>query len=419
MENQFKLDYNGQQVQQQDFATLGEAAGLADDRVFAELFRLQPFDGSTVRRGVLPFGNRGQGRVAMVAPNGATGSVSVSPFRAFIGSTTAVGTDAVKNWRDIRSTLCVGSSALAQTVPLGANSSGNPRWDLIYAAVTPNVNGPSVTRKVKNPTSKVVTTTSVAPTLVSTVTLGVTPGTPAASPDWPAAPTDAAGTYYIPLAYVRVPNGFAAGSTVLSTGVAEQAPVIALSRTTGGCNARIADSQYTEGGAQLSAAKVQAWGATGTRPSTYLPPSMGAGEQLIVVLDLTTGHESVANNATLDSRDWRNRVCKFTAVVGVTNPGVTDFPWMRAGFQTAPAGGESSTSANVRVAFGVGQTFVGSGTLYAASIDGNALVDMADGTTISVYCDLADSGKLKVLYTGAPNCAVIFWIDFSAPFDGS
>src|SRR5689334_8947870 len=114
MENRFQHSLNGQSVQQADLNLLGETSALADDRVFAELFRMQPYDGATVRKGVLPFGHSASANAGLVVPNGATGSVLVNPLRAFVGSRTAVATSAKANWRDIRSALAVGSTTLGQ-----------------------------------------------------------------------------------------------------------------------------------------------------------------------------------------------------------------------------------------------------------------------------------------------------------------
>lgn len=410
MEPQPQILNNGQSILVGDFNALGEAAALADDRVLAELFRLQPFDGATVRRGIMPYNHAAWGALQFVAPNGATGSVLVNPFRAFIGSRTAVGTNAKANWRDTRSAVGVGSTTLAQVVTFAANASGNPRWDMIYAAVAVDANSASVFRKVKDPTTKAIASASTVVTKVTTVALGVQAGTPGASPSWPAAPADAAGTYYIPLAYVRIPNGFTAGSTIAKTDIAEAAPTLALSSATGGSSLQIANRHFTpEAANALTTAKVQTWGSTGTRPNMFLPPLMGGVDGLVVAVDLRTGVESHVTTGLVDSRDWRGRLARWTASIHTD-----DFPW---------AGGTGHRAAMTGAAItdmvgnsGFGNTMVGAASRMVAFLNGAHHAFMPDTSTIGIYCDNLDGGKLKVSYLNAPNVTAIFWIEFTPPW---
>lgn len=405
MESQFKCGANGVSVQTHDFDLIGETAGLADDRVFAELFRMAPFDGSNASKGIT-CGAR------LIEPNGATGSVLVQPFRAFVGSRTAVATDAKKNHRDIRSTIGVGTTTLAQQVVLEPNASGNARWDLIYAIVTPDAEGASVIRKVKLPEEKSITVQSIKRTIETTVSLQVVQGTPAASPTWPALPADGSGAYHVPLGYVRVPTGFTSGSTAARTGIAEIAPKLALDESGGDSGVEIADQMRISGGIALTTAKVQAWGSSGTRPNMFLPTMMGGGKSLLVPLDLRTGIQSHANNDVVDSRDWRGRFARWQFALHSA-----DFPWTAAttgAFQGGAAVTTSFSSLNGNV--GMGHTMQGAGARNIAIIDGALHPTMPDTSTITIYCDNADGGKLKVAYTNAPNCSCVFWIDFTAPF---
>ncbi len=52
MGRQYHLDFDGQSVTQDDYNGLGAEAGIAGDRVLAELFRLTPDLGS-VARGII------------------------------------------------------------------------------------------------------------------------------------------------------------------------------------------------------------------------------------------------------------------------------------------------------------------------------------------------------------------------------
>lgn len=430
MESQFQLTLNGQQLQQQDVNLLGQVAGLADDRVFAELFRMVPFDGTNASKGILPYAFSAAAATPTVVPNGATGTVAVNPFRAFVGSRTAVGTDATKNWRDVRSTIFIGSSSsLSLAVALAANSSGSPRWDLVYAAITPDTNGPTVSRKVKDPATKVITTQSVVTALDTTVSIGVIAGTPATFPSFPALPSDAAGTYYIPLAYVRVPNGFNATTTVAPVAIAEAAPVMRLSRAAGVRSMSVADQQY-----KLSSTFQQAWGSSGARSVHFIPPSLGAGEMVIVAVDLLSGvntNWSHQNDGVIDSRDWRGRLCRYDLAISVNSAG-PPFKWNTSPNEmgSLPAITNESFSfapPSSAVAHGYGQTF---DPIYtddgATAHAGHSLVawvkgdnvggSMAGGTSVYIYCDHTDGGKLKLQVLGLPTAAFLFWLDFTAPF---
>jgi hypothetical protein len=404
MESQFQLASNGQQLQQQDVNSLGEAAALVDDRVFAELFRMAPYNGSTVSRGIMPYRHAGTGEVATVAPNGASGTVLVSPFRALVGSRTAVGTDSKKNWRDIRSSIFLGSTtALTQAVSIAANASGNPRWDLVYAAVAVDANGPTVTRKVKDPTTKVISSQSVVTTKVTSVTVAVSAGTAAASPTPPATPADSGSTYYIPLAYVRVPNGFGASSTVATTDIADIAPHLSLSTATGGTSLRPATANKTPTTAQL-----QSWGATGSRPATVMPASMVGSESILIAVDMSTATDTV-----VDTGDWRNRVTRFMTVTRATG---ADFAWKTG--SGIPIGTQDiGSGVDDDAAVGLGATFTSASSRLAAQIQGGAAGGAIPAcVTVGIEADLT-TGNLKwVKDASVTSGFAFFWIEFSAPF---
>lgn len=417
-EKQFKLDYNGQAVQQQDFASIGEVSGLADDRVFAELLRMVPYDGSTVSKGILPVSDSTNPGLPTVFLSGFDGKVKVSPFRAFVGSRTAVGTDTKENLRDIRSAIFVGASTLHELVSLSANASGNPRWDLVYATVVVDTDGDTTTRKVKSPTTGVITDETVSVSTETTVALGTVVGTPAASPSWPTLPSDSGSTYYIPLAYVRVPNGFTASSIVFQNWIAEAAPLVSLSKATGANTVEFADQHYTGGGSLLTTASIQAWGASGTPPDIFVRPQAKGGETLLIFIDLNTPVH--VNGTVVDSRDWSGRVCRWTCASGAA--GLSP-PWRGEG--GAPNAELSSHHSQDISVSGLGQTMfadenylgVGEGA-FAAQFDGVLLSHVHDDSRVGIYCDLLDGGKLKFYATTATapgTCTLFFWIDFSAP----
>lgn len=421
MESQYIHSTNGQSVLQSDMNLLGETSGLADDRVFAELFRMQPYDGSTVRRAVLPY-RHAASTTAFIGPNGASGTVLVNPFRAFVGSRTAVASDAKKNWRDIRSAIGVGSTTLGQSVSLAANSSGNPRWDLIYAAVAVDANSATVTRKVKDPSTKVITGTSVVVSLATTVTLGVVTGTAGASPVTPSLPSDSGGTYYIPLAFVRVPDGFGASSTVVVTDICTCAPVLTLASSTGGQVIEVADTLYTvDNSLYLTNARMTAWGASGTRPNAAWPSTLRGGCSLIIPIGLITGSETHVDGQTLDSRDWRGRLCRYTA--GADNSFGAGVSWQSSGGVNAfpPAASCRSDPSGTNylvVGFGNTMTVDSTGDYRVADAKSTAIGSMASSTQVLVYCD-ASTGRLKLSISGAPDCRLLFWLEFTGRFDNA
>lgn len=418
-ERQYTLSTNGQQVTQADLNLLGEEAGLADDRVLGELLRLTPYNGTTASKAVLPYAHASSGDFDyLVMGNGATGQVKVNPFRALIGSRTAVGTDAKKNWRDVRSAIAVGSTTLHQLVAIAANASGNPRWDLVYAAVSVDANGPNTIRKVKNPTTKVIAGATVVTYLQTTVSLAVVQGTPAASPSWPTIPADAGSTYYIPLAYVRVPNGFTATSTVGVHDIAAVAPPIGVA-TSG--RLRPASAHYTSGSSILPTATVQTWGSGGVKPQHFIPSNLGMGDTLILALDVTTGAAVPASGSIVDTGDWRGRLCRWTAYAYDATS--SKFAWGNNAVGTSSVPLQSGVGlSTLNATTNHSLSGIGSSIIVAASdatiaiADGGFLNGMADATDVRINVDQT-TGNLKVSYTGNPNCRIIFWLEFTRPFE--
>lgn len=385
MEPQFQVDFNGQQIQLQDVNRLGRLA-LTDDHVFTELFRLAP-KGASVSRGVLPPTSD-----PLVVANGATGSIKVNPHRAFIGSLTAAGTDALKNYQDVRSSLTVhtGDTSLTTTITLLANSSGQDRWDLVYTKVLIDQSFDVQFRKIKSPTSGVVTDTPV-PTYVQTTTaFGVVVGTPGAPPAWPTIISDADPVYYIPLAYVLVPNGFGSGSTV--TTINQIAPLMRLAQAVGATNYSTATCHQDP-----------TWRGTGT----FLPQISG-GESLFFWTGAAVG-------GVLDSRDWRGRLATWTACLG--DPSLV---WSGGSYPSGANRRFSLTAANSTVTFGVGQSFVvdSSGRAFIAALDDYEITATGSPHTNQtvIYVDMSD-GQLKVgTLSGSPVYSWFVWINFGGKY---
>lgn len=437
MESRYQHTVNGQSVLQDDLNTIGEAASLADDRVFAELFRMAPYDGSDVSKGILPYALADAGNEQLVAPNGATGTVRVNPFRAFVGSRTAVASDAKENWRDIRSSIAVGSTTLTQEVSFGtAPPAGQTRWDLVYAVVSVDANAAAVARKVKDPTSKVVSSQNVVVTKSTTVTIGVVTGTASATPSFPSIPSDTGSSYYIPLAYVCLMDTYDASYTVQGYRIVHAAPVLAISRATSGKSVRVADQQYTPGGVVMTTAMQQELGSGGGEyPMAYLPSTMAGTETVFVALDLanvTTAFHSHANGDVIDSGDWRGRICFWSAVIGLDSNSER-FPWfpfIDVSPDNVAFNGQQMFSSDP-VAQSSNNFLVGAGQTMVRRFEGFNTGDISPkqpavailpsittplSGSVAVYCDLDDGGKLKLCKNGNPRGVIFLKLEFSAPF---
>jgi hypothetical protein len=407
MDLKYQLQHDGQAMLQADLNSFAASAAGAEDSVFAELFRMAP-DAGSVSRGILPSSNG-----ALLTPGVA--SVTVNPFRAFVGSRTLAATDARLNWNDIRSGLSVaaGSTALGIVAPLAANASGSPRWDLVYATVVIDDPVASVIRKVKSPTTGVVAEVTTTPLLRTTVTVGVVAGTPSASPVWPTIPADSDPTYHILLAYVRVPNGFGMASTVAHTDIAVVAPCLALANTSGASSTQVPTSASA-----LTTTEQQTWGAAaGVRPARFVPSSMTGGVRLPVVLSLFTASPSHVNGDVIDSRDWRGRYATYIAISGNS-----DFVHLPGGSGSMPAATSiyGYTANTGTLEFGVGQSILASSNKSdIASINGARSSAMDDGAAVKLYVDFADGGKLKVNIQGSPNCTCLFFVDFTGVFENA
>lgn len=420
-EDQYQVLNNGQAFQTQDANLLGLVAGLADDRALAELLRVKAYGGSVLKY-ILPFGDGNLGKNGTVIPTGSgNGSVFVNPFRAIIGPTTAEGTDSKKSWRDIRSGLFMGSPTARQgLVNFSNNSSGNPRWDLVQAVVTRDANGTSQSRKVKDPTTKVISTVSTVVQLVQTVTVSVVAGTPGASPTFPSPTADSSSTFYIPLAYVRIPNGFNASSTIGASDIANVPSVAPISRAGGAASAQVANGMYAAGGVVLSSANQGSWGSGGlaNRPHNFTPSEHFGCEMVNVFVTTKSENGQVVNADVLDDRDWRGRRC--VAFVCCTPTGGNDFAQNAPGndnLESLFSAGGQTFGAHSSLQFG--QTIIQEPTAankgYCCRWTNTTLSTLGATNEIGVYCDLADSGKLKFHKVNTPSIRAWIIIFFFGP----
>ena len=357
MEPTYDATVDGQEFQQADADLIGAVAGLADDRVLAEILRVAPYDGTTVYKAVLGYNFRAQGRVytalttnpAIVQSTGsANGSLNIWPFRAVVGSRNAPSSppspnplattsNALANWRDIRSGIFCGSSSINVTLPaLTANSSGNPRWDLVYATVAVDSNLNSVSRRVKNPFSGALTVTAIPQYIQSPVSVAVVTGTPGTIPALPSLPADSAGNYNIALAYVRVATGFSSTSTILPQDIRATNGAGAAFTTGRGTGFRPASSNNDANNGGAAGANVfnvatgpfyyDPANTVGGRPNVFMPPEwVGHADVVLVELDLSTSSSAswshTSGSLIDDSMDWRNRIFQ----VWVTSSATEDF----------------------------------------------------------------------------------------------
>lgn len=430
MEQQYQAAQNGVSFQTTDANNIGLTAAVADDRTLDELFRFIPFNGTQPGKYILPSGYAGAGAGASAASGTnqptvvpATGSVNVFPFRAIIASQTLVATSGLENYRGARSGIAVGAAALAQNVTFANNASGNPRWDLVYAAVNVAAVVPSATRFVKSPTTGAISSVSVNPGIQTTVTLAVVAGTPGATPAYPSLPADAGNTWNVPLAFVRIANGFT-GATVLGVNDVEDiAPALPLSPTNGSMTAR--PVQYVSLSSGSAAALLnqstgtEKWAASGNRPGTYMPPTMMGGETLFIPFRFVTIN-TVPTNAitTIDtSVDWRGRLFRVEVFTS-TNP---NFPWDPASGNSTngpftslpPAAGKSTVIFGSSA--GTADGSFAAGTFTIAQMQQATLTNMAATSHVDLLVN--SSGALQVNVSSTSPAVLMFvYLTASGPY---
>ena len=410
MQTQYKHTVNGQGVYEQDINVMGEAAALADDRVLAELFKL-----GHSQKGIIPtgIGDANIGGGCVVHAN--TGGVLIKPFRAMLGPTESEAADALESWQGVRSAVCVGTNTQYFDVTLDDNSSGSPRWDLIYAILTPDLASASEDRKVKSPSTGAITTESIAPYLVSTVSVTKVAGT--ASFDHPEPPTPTSGSYHIPLAYVRVPNGFN-GSTILDRAdIWDVAPTLELNDCTGSMTVKPASCQFTPRSGPYVGRQAYG-GADNQRPPTYMPPSMTGGETRLVAIDLTTVDSHVAGDIVDDSIDWSDRLFKWTAFAHASTD-TPAFAWEQpiSPSEDHPIPSAVNGTSGSSMAAGLGQTCFADVTSkrVALHLNNTKLSALGSGNEITFYVVPGETA-LRIGITGTPAVKLFVWLESTGQF---
>lgn len=447
-EKNVNLPNVGQEMERPDLNLAVATAALADDRVLAELLRILPYDGGAqgIYKAILGYSSSpaGTGEAPspgpVVVPTGsANGSVQVNPFRAIVGSRNLVGaapspnptsdTNALCNWRDVRSGIFTGSATtLSTALSIAANASGNPRWDLIYATVAVDAGQNTVVRRVKDPTSGSISTPSVPQYLLSPVTVQVLTGTPGATPSLPTLPADSAGNYNLALSAVRVPNGFTSTSTVATTDLRSLTlgnngqPSGPFRDLTSGFRVAAASGNNDSKGTYAIRSAFQWNAASGGRPGVFLPPDWLGGAMRIVEIDCTD--PSSANwshndgDVVDDSIDWRDRMFLVHVQDGLSNHPFANDHTNQQKDLIPEAGGSSGIYAAFYHAprFNMGQSFfsdgapTGSGSgSFVSYQPGGAGTAIQSGAQINLWVDLT-TGLLKCNIIGTPSARIIFWV---------
>lgn len=433
METQYQHIENGQEVRQQDINSMSENAALADDRALWELLRLLPYDAGGPQKAILPYGVDGWAKpgtdnsTATVHPDPAGGRVRVRAFRAIVSSLDS--TDNLERVRGIRSGYYTPASAGFTPYTISANGSSDPRWTLLYAKIEPDKDGDTADVKKRDKTTGTVSTVAgVVINKKTTVSLGTADGTASATPTRPAIPADAAGAYYIPLAYILVPASFASGTVLERERIHEATPCITQNSATGVMSMRPANQQWTVGGTVDTNQDGDA--ATPIfRPGAYLPPTMVGGEQrLILVQNHLAPLSHVDGDVVDDSCDWRFRYFHWVAVAKGGNTAASAFPSDRQVTGALVLGSAFLSTMGSYMAIGMGQSFVDDTNVSVnfTTTDGNGAAIVVTGSSMSqlggssngimIYVRDTDGALVIKKSASAPDVQILFWLTATAPY---
>lgn len=428
MEDRYAHPANGDEFREQDANSISTNAALADDRVLFELFR--PVPGSaTPDKLIIPYASRTWDAIGSATSNAlvwgdvSDGNVRVMPFRAIIGSTTVIGTSPIEHMRGQRSGYMVGVSALYRNVAIAANPAGNPRWTLVYAAVTPAAAGDLVTLVNKDPATSIVSSQPRTINTRCTVTLSTVDGATSATPTRPNLPSDGAGTYYIALAYVYVEAGFDTIDPVPREQIMEVAPCAEIHSTTGAVSCAPANQSHTNGGTVDDNQS----GTTETkRPGAYLPSTMMGGAKRTFLLQLALSPASHADGDVVDdSIDWRFRY--FTWFVHARGGATVASAFAsdrRLTPGATPAGSASQKTIGQHVAFGGGQSFVNDSAVMITDATCSGVAMYADESSLSIVGGpyeiqlhvRSTDGALIFKTTGSPTAQFVIHVEATGQY---
>lgn len=388
----YQLTLDGQAPFQDQINATWRESALADDHVFAELFRLAQYNGvvDIVDRAILPFGYRSVGtdksdqQQQVVTPS--TGAVRIRSFRAIIGNRSGSygsiigspgGTENAERQVDVRSGIYINAGDL----DLPANSSGSTVWVCVYARVS--VATATLATRYGRASDGTVGAHSVNLYTQCTVTVGVDVGLPNDDP--------ANGIYYIILAYVRTVNGFGPTTPITLNDIRENSDCATPHFATGAVSSRPANYCWSY---------IQ-WPNTGDRPNVYLPSTMVGGQSIWLPLQFV-GTPSVIDGDIVDDQiNWKFRLFHWTACKSM-------YPFA---FQPTLADNSPHVPGitGASCEYGMGQS------MHYSTADERwvAYADLSGGT---VHIMVDGSGRLVAGVTGAPTLNVIFHITASGQF---
>ena len=443
-QDQVNAPIDGQEVAIGDYNYLGSIAGLADDRVFAELLRMPGFDGTNTYATILPYAPNTVVPIGLkpgtVQPSGhADGSVAIYPFRAVVGSRTAVGTIPKQNWWDIRSAVWTSATGASGSVVISPNPAGQPRWDFICATLTIDAPSGNQVRRIKNASSGAIAAALESTVLQTLAGVTTVTGAPSSTPAIPATPVNAAlpgggMIYYVPIAAVRVPSGFTSTSTVLSGDVRDLVPIApGQSPTMGTGRMWPATGNNDIGGVYATdPAGPGFWNPAtgGQRPGVFAPPSWVGKEERIALVDVVTAaHPSHANGAVIDSSiDWRNRIVRVMSVSTSSGGGqkfACDATGSTSRTPLAQQGQFTGAGFGLGITLGsdiqCGNSFVADASLVAGgstvwSYQGSSTNGINNGAVVGLYVSQSDGLLRWYNNATASNSRWFLWIEATAQF---
>jgi hypothetical protein len=423
-----QIAVDGQGVALEDLHVLAEAA-LGEDRALELVSHMNQRVGPGGRSIVplYPF-NSGVGALGVPAQGPlltpAVGGASLSPFAVHVGPPSV--TDPLGG----RFAAVLGENTIGFV-----STVANNRWDLLYARIDVDINGPSVDRVVKA-ADGTVGSQSLAVTKNCTVSLGTVTGQEAGSPIRPAVPADGGGAYYVPIAYVFLPHPYTNGQTIAKTFLHEVAPVIRPGAPHCAPVAQLngRNSQGLSGTDKIWNQQTGTWDTNDRPPDGYLPATMVGEEKRLITLDFETGPSVPLNATTLldNSIDWRNRIFKFTYQIYST-PSPIEFAWSGGGtaVEVIPSTENTSlsTAGYARTGVDMGQSFRDSGvsgqTAGSAVIlylrhtgDGDfqgAMRGIPPSSTVMLEVDIGGNLNVRVNNVN-PACRIVVWLEATAPF---
>ena len=406
---------NGIEVENGDLALIGQTAGLADDRVFADILRLFPTDGTTIARAILPYEdarlevNVGPLAASTVQPGAAsTHSINILPFRAVVGSRVAASDpspdSSLRNWRDLRSANFAPAGGVQNIVLSAGSGAGQNRWDLVFATLTIDAPSGNVTRRVKSPTSSAVVAATVSQYLSASVTVWVLPGTPGATPTPPAIPPDGGNSFHVPLALVRVVGTDTTATTLVAQDIrcttnTTLAPSTKYVSAKSGFQMRPASGNHDGAGTY---AVNDPWSPTShARPAPFIPPDMVGGACVFALIDATgasTNWSHPDNSVVDDSIDWRGRIISVQMQYGLT--GLATTPGLLLGSQPsgiysyAPSAATSNGSAFANTISDASTLLTATASFVVMLINHVSYPGLPAGVECGLYVDAAD-GALR------------------------